>query len=654
MGPLLQKINSPADLRQLSQRELELVAVELREYILEVISENGGHLGAALGAVELTLGLHRVFKMPEDTIVWDVGHQVHAHKILTGRRDAFRSFRLEGGLSGFSNKDESPYDPFTTGHGGASISTALGLAVGNRILGKPRKVIAVIGDASLVSGMAFEGLNHAGHLKDDLVVILNDNEMSISPTVGALSKHLNRIITNPFYNHLRKDLVELVRKMPKVGDRMVSYAKRVDEGLKNLLVPGLIFEELGFRYFGPLDGHDLKGLIKTFENIKKIKGPILLHVVTKKGKGYAIAEKNPERWHASTPFHILTGEVKKVSTVKTYTQAAGRAIVDLAAKDPRVTAITAAMCEGTGLVEFSKKFPERFFDVGIAEEHGVSFASGLAKKGLRPIVAIYSTFLQRAHDQIIHDVALQNSTVIFAMDRAGLVGEDGPTHHGIFDIAYLRKVPGMTVMAPRDARELDKMLAFAVAHTEGPIAVRYPRGAVAEESASPLKELAPAAVEKGRAEVIRHGNDAVIFALGSMVYPAYEAAQLLEKQGIQVTVVNARFAKPLDEAAILNLSKDKPLILTLEEGSLAGGFGEAVLEVVERVKSQTGLLKNLTVRTLGIPDRFIDHGKRESLLDSIDLSPRKIAAQVVSALDIIRLTDTPQARAAVNYGKTSL
>ncbi len=627
MAGRLEHINQPSDLKKLSVSELKELAAEVREYILEVISKNGGHLGAALGAVDLTLALHYCFSTPSDKIVWDVGHQVHAHKILTSRREAFRSFRLEGGLSGFSNKDESIHDVFTTGHGGTSISTSLGISVGQKITGGTNrgKVIAVIGDASLVSGMAFEALNHAGHLKEDLVVILNDNEMSISPTVGALSRHLNKIITNPFYNHVRKDIESLLKKMPKVGERMVSYAKRVDEGLKNLLVPGLLFEELGFRYFGPLDGHNIEGLVQILKNVAKIKGPILLHVVTKKGKGYKIAEQNPAKWHASTPFCVATGEAKKTSSVKTYTQVFGESAVALAEKNKRVAAITAAMCDGTGLVEFSKKFPERFFDVGIAEEHGVAFAAGLAKAGARPLVAIYSTFLQRSHDQIIHDVALQELPVVFCLDRAGLVGEDGPTHHGVFDIAYLRKIPGLVVMAPRDGRELERMLEFAVRFEKSAVSIRYPRGAVAEETDNALKSVVPAQLSLGKAEVLREGSDVLFLAFGSMVYPAFEAAVLLEKEGVKVTVVNARFAKPLDERLILEQAKGKSLIVTLEEGSLLGGFGSAVLELFER---ETSTLPR--IKTLGIPDRFISHGKRESLLDSLGLSPQKIKGMVLA------------------------
>lgn len=630
MGPLLTEINRPEDLKKLSVHELPELAKEIREYILEVVSTNGGHLGAALGAVDLTLAIHYCFNTPSDTVVWDVGHQVHAHKILTGRKEAFKTFRQQGGLSGFSNKDESRYDPFTTGHGGTSISTSLGIAVGQKILkNDQKKVVAVIGDASLVSGMAFEALNHAGHLKDNLIVILNDNEMSISPTVGALSRHLNKIITNPFYNHVRKDIESLIRRMPKVGERMIRAVKKVDEGLKNLLVPGLVFEELGFRYFGPLDGHNIEGLVQILKNVSKINGPVLLHVVTKKGKGYPIAEANPAKWHASTPFCIETGEPKKSSSARTYTQVFGDVAIKLASENPKVVAITAAMCDGTGLIEFSKKFPDRFFDVGIAEEHGVSFAAGLAKAGLRPLVAIYSTFLQRAHDQIIHDVALQSLPVVFCLDRAGLVGEDGPTHHGVFDIAYLRKIPGMTLIAPRDGREFESMIDFAANYLKGPIAVRYSRGAIAEESGSPLVGVSPSPIREGKAEILREGSDILILAYGSMAYTAYETAGLLEKEGVKAAVVNARFAKPLDEELILRLAKNKALILTLEEGTLLGGFGGAVLELFERNQNNVDSVSFGAVRTLGIPDRFIDHGKRELLLDALGLSAQKIKEEVI-------------------------
>ncbi len=627
MGGILQTINSPADLKKLKPAELTALAREVRDYILEVVSVNGGHLGAALGAVDLTVALHYCFTTPKDMLVWDVGHQVHAHKILTGRREAFRTFRQPGGLSGFSNKDESKHDAFTTGHAATSISTSLGIALGKKIRGEAGKVVTIIGDASIVSGMAFEALNHAGHLKDDLIVILNDNEMSISPTVGAFNRYLNKIITNPFYNHVRKDVEQMVRHIPKVGDRLVKKAKKIDEGVKNLFMPGLLFEEMGFRYFGPIDGHDIQSLITILGNIRQIKGPIFLHVVTKKGKGYGIAESDPAKWHASTPFCVETGAVNKVSSQKTYTQVFGEMALELAKEDPAVVAITAAMCDGTGLVKFSNAFPDRFFDVGIAEEHGVSFAAGLAKAGVKPLVAIYSTFLQRAHDQVIHDVALQELPVIFCLDRGGLVGEDGPTHHGVFDLAYLRKIPGMTLMAPRDGRELVAMMRHALTHTGGPIAMRYPRGAVAEETAGTLKTVAPAPIAAGRAEVLREGADVLLVGIGSMVYPAFEAAELLAKDGIEAAVVNARFVKPLDENTILKYALAAKLVVTIEEGSVQGGFGSAVLELFESKQ-----MFPQRVRTLGIPDRFIEHGKRETLLDGLGLSAPRIKEEVLRLL----------------------
>ncbi len=638
---LLKKINSSSDVKKLSKDELPKLSEELRAYILEVVSKNGGHLGAALGAVELTIALHYCFETPKDTFVWDVGHQVHAHKILTGRREAFKTFRQGGGMSGFSNKDESIHDPFTTGHAGTSISTSLGIASGNRLqtgaktgqapLRGSKRSIAIIGDASLGSGMALEALNHAGHLNENLIVILNDNEMSISRTVGAISKYLNKIISNPLYNHLRKDVESLIRKIPRVGKPMMAQAKKIDEGFKHLFIPGHFFEEMGFRYFGPIDGHNINELISILKNISKLEGPVLLHIITKKGKGYKVAESDPQKWHASTPFCVETGQVHSVAKSQSYTKVFGDTVLELADKHTDVVAITAAMCDGTGLVDFSHKYPDRFFDVGIAEEHAVAFAAGLVKSGLRPFVAIYSTFLQRAHDQIIHDVALQDLPVIFCLDRGGLVGEDGPTHHGVFDISYLRKVPGMTVMAPRDAREFRSMLSYAYGHKTGPIAVRYPRGSVAEESGSALAELNPAPLVHGKAELLRQGQDVLLVAYGSMVYTAYAAAELLKANGVEAAVLNARFAKPLDETTILSLSQNKKLVVTLEEGSLTGGFGSAVLELFEKYQKQ------IPVRILAIPDRFIEHGKRELLLDSIGLSPAKIKSEV------LRLMGKPEA-----------
>lgn len=626
---LLDRVNNPKELKVLSKEELPVLASEIRERILEVISKNGGHLGAALGVVELTIALHYVFNSPKDAIIWDVGHQAHAHKILTERRDAFSSIRQYGGLSGFLNQDESPHDIFSTGHAGASISTALGLAAGRRILPKngSKRVIAVIGDASLVNGMAFEALNHAGHLREDLIVVLNDNEMSISRTVGAISNYLNKIISNPFYNHLRKDFEVILKKIPRVGNRVAAKAKKIDEGLKNLFIPGLLFEELGFKYFGPIDGHNIEALLKILTNLSKVEGPILLHVLTKKGKGYSIAEDDPARWHASTPFCLETGEAKAAHAHTTYTQLFGRTLERMAEHNPKVVAVTAAMCEGTGLVEFSKKFPDRFFDVGIAEEHAVSFAAGLAKSGLRPVVAIYSAFLQRSYDQVIHDVAFQRLPVIFCIDRAGLVGEDGPTHHGSFDLGYLSGIPGMTVLSPRDGDEFSRMMAFALSHTEGPVAIRYPRDIIAEEKDPDLGRSVPAPIDAGKPEVLRHGNDLVIFAIGSMVYPALKAAEMLSKEhALDASVVNTRFVKPLDEETIGILAEGKKLILTVEEGILKGGLGNAISQIL--LEDLSGNEK-IIIKQMGLPDYFIEHGRREILLEKTNLTANGIVQEVL-------------------------
>jgi 1-deoxy-D-xylulose-5-phosphate synthase len=628
---LLERINNPEDLKVLSIEELSQLSGEIRRYILDVISSNGGHLGAALGAVELAVALHYTFQSPQDAMIWDVGHQAHAHKILTGRRDAFKSLRQHGGLSGFLNKDESEHDLFTTGHAGASISTALGLAVGRRLEGKEKgHVIAVIGDASLANGMAFEALNHAGHLKENLIVVLNDNEMSISPTVGAISNYLNKIISAPFYDHLRQDFATILKKIPRVGDRLASKAKKIDEGLKNLFIPGLLFEELGFKYFGPLDGHNLGSLVKVLKNISKIEGPVFLHVLTKKGKGYSIAEEDPAKWHASTPFCVETGEPVSAGSGRTYTQVFGDSILKLAEADPRVVAITAAMCDGTGLQQFSKKFPDRFFDVGIAEEHAVSFAAGLARGGFKPFVAIYSSFLQRSYDQMIHDVALQNLPVVFCVDRAGLVGEDGPTHHGVLDISYFNAIPGMTVMAPCDGRELSLMMEYASRNFDGPVALRFPRGGVPDDREHGLDKIPPVPFLKGKSEILRQGKDVLILACGSMVVPAYEAAALLEKESVQATVVNARFIKPLDAQAILRLADGKLLVVTVEEGVLSGGFGSAVLEVfASRADAKRPAPP---VKILGLPDCFVEHGKRDFLLEKFGLTPEGIKNSIVGFL----------------------
>lgn len=620
MEPLLPHINSPADIRKLPKTELPRLAREVRDCIIETVSEKGGHLGAGLGVTDLTVALHYILDTPNDFLVWDVGHQVQAHKILTGRRDAFRqTFRQYKGISGLVNAGESPYDVFTTGHGGPSISAALGVAVARRRRGQQSKVVAVIGDTSIANGMSLEAMNHAGHIKENLVVILNDNEMSISKSVGAMSRYLNQVITNPTYNHLREEVETLIGRLPKVGGRVLGKIKYIEEGVKHLLVPGQLFENLGFRYFGPLDGHDMERMLDLFPKIFSIPGPVLVHVITKKGKGMPMAEADPIRWHASAPFCMQSGDLKKKSTDLTYTEVFGKTLCELAETNPKIAALTGGMPEGTGLVKFGQKFPDRFFDVGISEEHGVTFCAGLAYEKMRPFATIYSTFMQRAFDQIVHDIALQNLPVIFAMDRGGLVGEDGPTHHGVLDISFMRKIPGMTVMAPRDGKEFEQMIRFAVDHTSGPIALRYPRGSVTELLHPALNQFGHAPIEFGKSELLKEGSDVLLVAYGAMTGPALDAAAILEREGVSTGVINARFAKPLDEELILAWAQKTRVLITIEEGCVAGGFGSAVLEAM----SSRQILS--PVRCLGIPDRFIEHGPRNTLLDLCGLSPQKIA-----------------------------
>ncbi len=621
MKSFLNKINSPADLKRLSIKDLPQLAQEVRKEVIDTVSKYGGHLASSLGSVELTIALHYVLNTPKDIIVWDVGHQAYAHKLLTGRKDRFKTLRQLGGLSGFPSKDESKHDPFTVGHSSTSISTALGLASARDLKRQNGKIVVMIGDAALAGGMAFEALNHAGHMKKDLVVILNDNEISISRTIGALSKYLNSILTNPLYNRLRIKMQETVKKIPLVGKKAFEAAKRFEEGLKNLLVPGILFEELGFRYFGPIDGHDINIIINTLKNVRTLKEPILLHVLTKKGKGYKFAEKNPALFHSAPPFDIKTGQIKrsKGKRTGTFTESFGKKIIELARKDKGIVAITAAMPDGTGLAPFAKEFPDRFFDVGIAEGHAVGFAAGLAKGGLKPIVVIYSTFLQRAYDQIIHDVSLQSLPVLFCLDRAGLVGEDGPTHHGIFDIAYLRHIPNMVVMVPASPKELEAMLEFGL-KLDKAAAIRYPKGVSGTEF--PFSKI-----ELGRSQILRRGKDIAIFALGSMVGPALEAAEALGKSRISAEVINARFVKPLDEELLEDtLSRIKRAVV-VEEGVLNGGFGSAVAEFIEREK-----IKQVTLEMIGLPDEFVEHGKRNELLNKYNLSTEGIINLIKSEL----------------------
>jgi len=610
---LIDAINDPAGLRRLKLTELPVVADEIREEILDTVSKTGGHLASSLGAVELIIAIHYAFNTPRDMVLWDVGHQTYAHKILTGRLKGFSTLRQLGGLSGFPNKDESPdYDIFTCGHSSTSISTALGLALARDLKQEKRKIISVIGDASLAGGMAFEALNNAGHMNKDLIVILNDNELSISHSVGALSGYLNRIITNPAYNRIRKDVEKVLKRIPRFGFRAYRAARKLEEGLKNLLVPGMIFEEMGFRYFGPIDGHNIAQLVSVFKNIINLNEPILIHVLTKKGKGYKFAEESPSEFHGTGPFKKETGEKIRTDTSRTFTDAFGEKIVSLAEADSRIVGITAAMIDGTGFHKFAELFHERFYDVGISEEHAVGLSAGLAKGGFKPVVAIYSTFLQRGYDQIVHDVCLQGLPVVFCLDRAGLVGEDGMTHHGIFDISYLRHIPNIIVMAPKDPDELEGMLEFAV-KCSGPVAIRYPKDSVI----NPSSERAP--ISMGKAQILKDGKDVALVSIGCMADIALKTAALLSKKGVNPMVVNARFIKPLDGELLERICADIRRIATIEEGVGEGGFGSAVLEFIEREN-----LKAVKVRRICLPDKFIEHGKRGELFAKYNLTPGDI------------------------------
>jgi len=593
----LNRIDSPADLKKVARADLPRVAEELRDYMITTVSKVGGHLASSLGAVELTLALHYTFDAPADKIVWDVGHQAYGHKIITGRRDRFPTLRQYGGISGFPVRDESPYDAFNVAHACTSISAAVGMCTARDLAGRDNYVVAVIGDAGLTGGVGLEGMNHAGHIKPKMMVILNDNEMSISPNVGAIAGYLNRIVKGQAYQRVRDEIEQLITSVPKVGQRLFRLTRQWVDAIKGLILPGMVFEELGFEYVGPLNGHSLDTLLDTLNKYKDHDGPVLLHVVTRKGKGYAQAEELPTKYHGVTAFDISTGAfVKAPASAPSYTSVFGSAMCELAERDPRVVAITAAMTEGTGLNEFAARFPRRFFDVGIAEQHAVTFAAGLACEGLRPVAAIYSTFLQRAYDQVIHDVCLMNLPVTFALDRAGIVGADGPTHNGLYDLAYLAAAPNMTVMAPKDENELRHMMLTAVEHG-APIAVRYPRGNGVGAEREPARKL-----EIGRAEILREGSDGAILALGSMVYPCLEAAARLAQEGLSLTVINARFVKPLDEELIACLASEKPFLVTAEEGTLAGGFGALVAALLADRRIPVAQLR------IGVPDRIIPHG----------------------------------------------
>lgn len=614
---LLDTINSPADLRNLSVQQLEELAGEIRERIIETVARTGGHLAPSLGVVELTLALHYVFDSPQDKIVWDVGHQAYAHKLITGRRDLFPTLRQHGGLSGFTVRAESPHDPFGAGHGSTSIAAALGFAKARDLRGGTEKVVAVIGDGAMTGGLALAALNQAGAMQADMMVVLNDNEMSISHNVGALSAHLARLraaLVEPAVRRMRAEVAQALRRLP-MGEAMLEALDRVRDGVKQLVVPGMLFEEMGFTYLGPIDGHDLPDLISTLRQASRLRGPVLVHVVTVKGKGYEPAEADPVRFHGTRPFDVENGllDTSPSGTV-TYSQVFGEALVELARRDERIVAVAAAMIEGTGLGPFREAFPQRCFDVGMAEEVAVVFAAGLAAAGLKPVVAIYSTFLQRAYDSIVHDVALQGLPVVFALDRAGLVGDDGPTHHGVLDLSYLRHVPGMVCMAPANEGELRRMLVTALS-LEGPAAIRYPRGAGTEQGLDePLEPL-----EIGKAEVLREGQDVAILALGAMVQPALEAAEVLAGEGMAATVVNARFVKPLDAELVCELARGCRCLVTVEENAAAGGFGSGVVELLAAQGLRT------PVRVLGLPDSFVPHGDRQRLLSECGLDATGIA-----------------------------
>jgi len=615
---ILDNINSSQDLRALSQEELPALAGEVRQEIINVVSKTGGHLASSLGVVDLTIALHYAFDTPKDRIVWDVGHQAYAHKILTGRRSQFPTLRQHGGMSGFPKREESSSDHFDVGHASTSISAALGIAAARDIKHENFRVIAVIGDGSISAGLAFEGMNQAGHLRKNLVVILNDNEMSISPNVGALSSYLSRLMTGNLYTKFRQETKQFLQGIPRVGEAMFNIAKRTEDSIKGLMVPGMLFEDLGFQYVGPIDGHNIEHLLQTFSNIKDFTWPVLIHVITKKGKGCEFAECNPSQYHGTPPFDLATGKVSKKTAVLSYTDVFGQTMIKLAAENEKVVAISAAMPEGTGLDKFSEQFPDRFFDVGIAESHGITFACGLATEGLHPVAAIYSTFTQRAYDQIVHDLCLQNLPVTLALDRAGLVGEDGPTHHGVFDIAYLRHVPNMVLMAPKDENELQHMIKTAVEHP-GPTAVRYPRGtgyAVPMDQELKLLEI-------GKAELLRDGTDVAIIAIGNMVYPAGEAAKRLAGDGISASVVNARFVKPLDKEMVLQVAKRTGRVVTVEEHALMGGFGSTVLECLDAA----GMAGVKSLR-IGLPDAYIEHGTQSQLRKKYGLDTEGIYASV--------------------------
>lgn len=621
---LLNTIDSPADLKELSTDELEQLAIEIRERLIDVLCNTGGHLAPNLGIVELTIALHSVFDTPDDKIVWDVSHQSYVHKILTGRREQFPTIRQYGGISGYTNRKESEHDPFGAGHASTAISAAVGIARARDYKKENYHVIAVVGDGAMTGGLAYEGLNNLGASNSDMLIILNDNDMSIAPNVGAIHEHFTTAISNPLYNKVKELMWEVIGKLPAVGKTASVVGHKMEESLKNLLVPGIIFERLGIRYFGPVDGHDIDGLIKRLKDLKNLNGPKLLHIKTVKGKGFEPAEVDAISFHGTGAFDKVTGESRKSDGPPSYTKVFGKALLEECRNDSRIVGITGAMPDGTGLDILAAELPDQFYDVGIAEGHAVCFAAGMASNGMKPVCAIYSTFLQRAFDQVIHDVALQNLNVFFCMDRGGLVGDDGPTHHGTLDLSYLRCVPNMVIMAPKDENELVNMLRTGLAYDDGPVAMRYPRGAGEGVEMDPE----PTELPIGKGEIIIEGKDVALLAVGRMVGIAEKAVGHLRKTGIEATLVNARFVKPMDEELIDRLADETGLIVTLEENSIRGGFGSGVLEHLNNIGR-----KDVRLLILGLPDAFITHGTISQLMKEIGLDSESIASKISSFLD---------------------
>lgn len=613
---ILEKISGPEDVKNLTMKQLELLAEEIRTFLIETTSHTGGHLASNLGVVELTIAMFEVLDLPKDKIIWDVGHQSYTHKILSGRKDSFEGLRQFGGMSGFPKRKESPYDAFDTGHSSTSISAGLGMAQGRDLLGEDYTIVSVIGDGALTGGMAYEALNNAGHLKGNFIIVLNDNNMSISENVGGMSKYLSNIRADEGYNLLKKNVAGTLSKIPMFGDNLVDALLRTKNSIKQFLVPGMWFENMGITYLGPVDGHDIRGLVRIFREAKKIDHAVLIHVLTKKGKGYRPAEKNPAAFHGVEPFDIETGKPLREKKYPGYTDVFSREICKLAETDPRIVAVTAAMPDGTGLKRFARQFPDRFYDVGIAEAHAVTSAAGMAAAGLKPVVAVYSSFLQRAYDQIVHDVCIQNLPVVFCVDRAGLVGSDGETHQGIFDLTYLSSIPNMTVMAPKNLWELQAMLAFALKQ-DGPVAVRYPRG----EAYRGLRQM-QAPIEYGTGEILFRESRIALFAVGSMVSTAEHIREKLKEKGLPCTLVNGRFIKPADTGLVDELAKDHAYLVTLEENVLRGGYGEQITEYVQKHYPKMKVLE------IALPDAYVEHGNVSVLRSELGIDSDSILARL--------------------------